>query len=133
MFCSLCALQFLVQFMCTVVIGAVYVYCGYRCSLCVLLLLVQFMCTVSICAVYGYCIILYNLWLLFYVMQFMSTAYLIQFMGSHFRQCMSLRDYWILMQLMYCDTMYVLQFMCTAVCGAVYVYCGYWCSLYVYQ
>ena len=58
-------------------------------------------------------------------MQFMSTAYLIQFMGSHyFRQCMSLRDYWILMQLMYCDTMYVLQFMCTAVCGAVYVYCG---------
>jgi hypothetical protein len=44
-----------VQFMCTAVIVAVYVYCDYSRSLCVLRLMVQFMCTVSICAVYGYC------------------------------------------------------------------------------
>jgi len=43
----LCALQFLVQFMCTAVIGAVYVHCINLCSLWVLY---------NFYAIYGYCI-----------------------------------------------------------------------------
>jgi len=81
--CSLCGLRLFVQFMCTPITCAVYVYCDHGCSLCVLGIMVQFMCTVSSCAVYGYCRIFIQFMATVYVIQLMSTAYLIQFVGSH--------------------------------------------------
>ena len=48
-----CDIIYVLQFMCTAIICAVYVYCGYCCSLCVLRLLVQFMCTAINGAVYA--------------------------------------------------------------------------------